>query len=390
MSEAFNISFYALVVAMTLLAIVFITIPLPKIKGIQNYAVSLKVLAICYLSLACYCVFKPQYPIQLISVPFLVNSMLQAHFLTLSHINMVSPRSITIKYIIKKVLPLFIICTIYIIIRLFEPHITISHYSDLFLKQTVDGSYESYWYMNGKLRWEVILRIGWMIYYFILSATYCIIYFKEEHICKEKLQEYTADFPGKNLTLIRISFILVMIVATTSMLIPLSLCPKVCAVLNFIMLILYCAIGVLYLQYPKVFLNIYQSTDEEICGRTKGGSVDDTWATWKQRIVDSGIYLKQGITIQQICQELCTNRKSLSTLINQEEACNFNSFINKLRIEKAKQLMTESDLTLLDISLEVGYSDQGNFSRHFKEVTGESPSEWKRNSAYTTHTGREN
>lgn len=380
MSEAFNISFYALVVAMTLLGIVFLTIPLPPTKGIRKYAVSLKVLAVCYISLAGYCVFKPQYPIQLISVPFLVIAMLQAHFLSLSHINMVSPRSLTVKYIFQKMLPLFIFCALYVIIRFFEPHTAIKQYSDLCLKQMADDTYQSCWYGDGGFKWEVIIRVAWMIYYIVLCSIYTFIYFKEEKICKEKLEDFTADFPENNLKIIRISFILVLMVAATSMMITLSLSANLCAVLNFVMLILYCSIGVLYLQYPKIFLNIYQSTDEEKekSTRTKSGNMDSTWASWKQRIIDSGIYLTPSITIQQICQELCTNRKTLSTLINQEEECNFNTFINRLRIEKAKQLMAESDISLLDVSLEVGYSDQGNFSRHFKEVTGESPSEWKR------------
>lgn len=373
MSEAFYISYYILIVALVLLAVIFLIIPLPKIKGLSNYALSLKILSFSYVILASYCIFKSKYPIQLFSVPFLIVSMLQAHFLTLSHINMVNPRKITAKYIIKKGFPLFIFIIIYLIISIFEPHVSINHYSDLFLKQLNDGSLESCWYSNGEFKFEVIIRFCWVAYYIILSVYYCMLFFKEEKICKEKLQEYTSDYPYKGLTLIRISFILVIIVAFNSILITMSLSPKICVILNYFMLILYCAIGLLDLQYPKVFLNIYQSTDEE-----KNETENNTWATWKEKIIASEIYLTQGITIQQISQELCTNRKTLSSLINQEEECNFNTFINKLRIEKAKQLMTDNTISLLDICLKVGYSDQGNFSRHFKEITGESPTEWRK------------
>lgn len=233
MAEAFYISYYILIVALILLAIIFLIIPLPNIKGLNSYALTLKVLSFSYVVLAGYCLFKSKYAIQLFSVPFLIVSMLQAHLLTLSHINMVNPRKISPKYIIKRLAPLFVFIIIYLIIRLFEPHFAINNYSDLILKQLNDGSLESCWYSNGEFKLEVIIRLCWLIYYIILCVTYCIIFFKEEENCKEKLQEFTSDFPYKGITLIRISFTLVIVVAINSMLITFSLNPQVCALLNF-------------------------------------------------------------------------------------------------------------------------------------------------------------
>lgn len=375
----FHISFYALLVATLVLAMVFLIIPIPKREEIHNYAVSLKVLSCAYIILAIYCFFKPNYATQLISVPFLVISMIQAHCLVLSHINMVSPQSVTKKFVTRMVSPLFILCVIYLIIRIFEPHFKITSLEQLCFHLSDNGHYESCWWKEGGIVWEVFFRLGWLIYYLCLSLFYTVYYFKKEKICRKNLKEYTADFPLINLTIIRVSFILVLMVDFTSMLIPLFIDSTVLAVLNFLMLIFYCIIGILYLQYPKIFLNIYQSAPEPaIHTELEDKGAFETWSTWKEKIIASGIYMTSGITIQQICTELCTNRSTLSSLINKEEGCNFNTFINRLRIEKAKTLMKESNLSLLDICLTVGYSDQGNFSRHFKEVTGESPSEWKR------------
>jgi len=48
------------------------------------------------------------------------------------------------------------------------------------------------------------------------------------------------------------------------------------------------------------------------------------------------------------------------------------------RIAKAKELLTMSDLSLLEIGLESGFSDQAAFSRTFKALVGASPGKWRR------------
>lgn len=378
MFELFHISYHALIVALFLMAIVFLFIPLPKTDEIRNYRISLKVLSFAYITLALYCVFKSHYPIQLIGVPFLVASTLQAHCLSITHFNLVSPQSITKKFLIKRLYPFFLLCGIYLLSRAVEPHVRITDYASLWLQTTADGDHQACWYSGGTIHWEVLVRIIWLVYYIYLIISCSVLFFQKERICRENLQEFTADYPFTNLTIIRISFLLVILVAINSVLIALCLNQNLCTLLNFGMLMLYGIIGILYLQYPKVYFNIYNSNTEGIQTPVVPTENNGTWSNWKKKIIDSEVYLASGITIQQVCTELCTNRSTLSSLINKEEGCNFNTFINRLRIEKAKTLMKESNLSLLDICLTVGYSDQGNFSRHFKEVTGVSPSEWKR------------
>jgi AraC-like DNA-binding protein len=48
------------------------------------------------------------------------------------------------------------------------------------------------------------------------------------------------------------------------------------------------------------------------------------------------------------------------------------------RIEKAKSLLSNPALTLSDVALESGFSDQASFSRTFKAVVGIPPGQWRR------------
>jgi AraC-like DNA-binding protein len=48
------------------------------------------------------------------------------------------------------------------------------------------------------------------------------------------------------------------------------------------------------------------------------------------------------------------------------------------RIERAKQLLTETNEALLSIAQETGFADQASFNRTFAKVTGISPGRWRR------------
>ncbi len=45
------------------------------------------------------------------------------------------------------------------------------------------------------------------------------------------------------------------------------------------------------------------------------------------------------------------------------------------RIERAKALLRDTDMPILDIALDTGWQSLGTFGRVFKDVTGQSPSE---------------
>jgi YesN/AraC family two-component response regulator len=88
------------------------------------------------------------------------------------------------------------------------------------------------------------------------------------------------------------------------------------------------------------------------------------------------------VTIEDIANKLKVGRTTLSNLINREEGVNFNTWINRLRIEYAKQLMIDNpDYTIAKISELVGYTEQANFSRQFKLIAGESPLLWRKKTA---------
>lgn len=48
------------------------------------------------------------------------------------------------------------------------------------------------------------------------------------------------------------------------------------------------------------------------------------------------------------------------------------------RIERAQQLLTETELSVADIAAQLGFSDQAHLTKAFRQVAGETPAAWRR------------
>lgn len=90
-------------------------------------------------------------------------------------------------------------------------------------------------------------------------------------------------------------------------------------------------------------------------------------------------FVEQNITIIVLSKQLGTNRTYLSNFINENYGANFNTWVNQLRIEEAKQFLKNEELPLHEIAERVGFTDLAHFSKTFKSITGNPPSAWRKN-----------
>ena len=73
---------------------------------------------------------------------------------------------------------------------------------------------------------------------------------------------------------------------------------------------------------------------------------------------------------QPVCASLYNKVKALTGM-------GVNDYINKIRIEKASLMLIQTDLTISEISYEVGFTYQRYFSTIFKQVKGMTPTQFK-------------
>jgi AraC-like DNA-binding protein len=137
-----------------------------------------------------------------------------------------------------------------------------------------------------------------------------------------------------------------------------------------------------YIKYNKAF-NIIEpaiSTNSQDNSTPQVIRTKTDWQLYKQQIEANRFYCQTGINIEELAQKLQIGRTTLSNLINREEGVNFNTWINMLRIKEAKHLLKNNpELSLVTISEMVGFTEQSNFSRQFKQITGETPLVWRKN-----------
>jgi len=85
------------------------------------------------------------------------------------------------------------------------------------------------------------------------------------------------------------------------------------------------------------------------------------------------------LSLAELARRLNTQPNYLSQVINEREGKNFYDYVNALRIEEFKRLAASPEsrkFTLLALAQECGFNSKSSFNRHFKKVTGKSPSEF--------------
>ncbi|SEK94502.1 two-component system, response regulator YesN [Paenibacillus sp. cl141a] len=87
------------------------------------------------------------------------------------------------------------------------------------------------------------------------------------------------------------------------------------------------------------------------------------------------------ITLTGVARQFHFNASYLSSYFASYNGEGFSEYLNKIRLEKAMELLLTTELTISEISASVGYSDQSYFTKVFKKQTGISPSQFRRQDA---------
>lgn len=85
-----------------------------------------------------------------------------------------------------------------------------------------------------------------------------------------------------------------------------------------------------------------------------------------------------GITLEEIAQKLHVTEEYLSTVFKKDTGTTFSETIRTYRINRVKELLRTSKLSIHNIAQLAGYSDGKYMSRVFKEMTGMSPNEYRK------------
>ena len=93
-------------------------------------------------------------------------------------------------------------------------------------------------------------------------------------------------------------------------------------------------------------------------------------------------YKDKDYSAKQLAEDLGTNTRYISAVVNVKFHMNYTSFVNKYRIEEAMALLVDKryqDLNMEDISDMVGFSNRQSFYAAFYKFNAITPREYKMN-----------
>jgi len=104
--------------------------------------------------------------------------------------------------------------------------------------------------------------------------------------------------------------------------------------------------------------------------------------TWLKKAMEAGHFYRDAeLSLASLAEQLGVHTHELSRIINVALKKNFYDFINEYRVMDVARKMHDpaySHITLLGIAFDAGFNSKSTFNRIFRQVTGKSPIEFKK------------
>ena len=128
-------------------------------------------------------------------------------------------------------------------------------------------------------------------------------------------------------------------------------------------------------QTPQEYLN---SIDSGPVAETPQSGYDKIMNSFRELMETDQGFQDPGMTIDEVSRRLNTNRTYVSKLVNIYYGMPFRDYLNKLRMDYAKQLMLdEPDASIEYIAVKSGFQSSTQFIRKFKETESTTPAAWR-------------
>jgi YesN/AraC family two-component response regulator len=84
----------------------------------------------------------------------------------------------------------------------------------------------------------------------------------------------------------------------------------------------------------------------------------------------------EDINMESVAREYSFHPTYFSRLFSHYAKCNFNRYLTEIRMKKAMEILRESNHSIAEVARLTGYQDAKYFSKVFKRITGETPSNY--------------
>lgn len=88
-------------------------------------------------------------------------------------------------------------------------------------------------------------------------------------------------------------------------------------------------------------------------------------------------HMAEEITLERVAREVALTPYYFGKIFSRLTGQTVMDYLTRIRVERAKQLLANPEVSIKEACFSVGYSDPNYFSRVFKKVTGQTPSEYR-------------
>lgn len=97
-------------------------------------------------------------------------------------------------------------------------------------------------------------------------------------------------------------------------------------------------------------------------------------------LMSSELYSRDDLTLASVARQMDLTPHQLSELINCEFQTGFFSFVNSFRVKAARDLLSATEKSVLEIAFEVGFNNKSSFNEAFQKFVGQTPVQYRKDS----------
>jgi AraC-like DNA-binding protein len=346
-------------------ALCFLFLSMPDNPSLRNYRLARRVMACAYLFFALinaaeYFSQPEEANIQLVQLITLVIACSQAFLFTFTLITLINIRFVTGRRILFESIPVISLTMAAFVIYFAFP--------------------------------ETVFRIFYYLFiagYIVLLVRYVGMFVKNWRYYHRQMDNYFADLEAQRLRWVSLSFYAALIIGIMALLSAIFTSLVGAFIFSCIVVIFYTYFAIRFINYAYQFQTIEPAFDDELT-LDEAGYLDDDQEdeadaaahdNLEKRIeqwIEDKRFAEKGIILNTLALELGTNRSYLSKYFNTDMGKTFRDWLNLLRIEEAQRLLVQyPEASIAKIASQVGFSDKSNFRRHFINLTGVSPQDWR-------------
>ena len=126
-------------------------------------------------------------------------------------------------------------------------------------------------------------------------------------------------------------------------------------------------------------LTLEKSEEEKVVSE-KIKDLGDKIAPKVEKWVEEKMYCQPDLNIKDVSMQMGTNQSYLSSYLNKHLNTTFQLWLNRLRIEESKRLLTSGEkISIEEVGIKVGIPQSYNFSRWFRAITDMTPYQYRKN-----------